>query len=84
MIEQIQNKIRILVAEKFDLIRIGLRSLFENHSTVSLVAETDRIEDLFHLAAQHKPHVILMDLLDHFCEFMYEILSLMGSSWSIQ
>ncbi len=57
-----QNKIRILVAESFELIRIGLRSLFENHSIVNLVAETDCIENLFHLAVQHKPNVILIDL----------------------
>ena len=83
MIEQIQNKIRILVAENFDLIRIGLRSLFENHSTVSLVAETDRIEDLFHLAAQHKPHVILMDLQlgnDNYSQHMSRLLHICPQS----
>lgn len=56
------TKIRILVAESFELVRIGLRSLFENHAAISLVAETSRIEDLFYLAVQHKPDVILVDL----------------------
>ncbi len=55
-------KIRVLVAESFDLVRIGLRSVFENHAAISLVAETNRIEDLFYLTAQHKPDVILVDL----------------------
>jgi DNA-binding NarL/FixJ family response regulator len=63
MIENPHDKIRILIAESFDLIRIGLRSLFENHATVNLVADTGCIEDLFHLAVLHKPDVILIDLL---------------------
>lgn len=62
MIVNTHDKIRILIAESFDLIRIGLRSLFENHATINLVADTNCIEDLFHLAVLHKPDVILMDL----------------------
>ena len=62
MIERSHTKIRILVAESFDLIRIGLRSLFENHAVISLVAETNCIEDLCNLAVQHKPDVVLVDL----------------------
>ncbi len=54
--------IRILVAESYDLIRMGLRSLFEKDTTISLVAETNCIEDLLILASQHKPDVILIDL----------------------
>lgn len=62
MIANTHDKIRILIAESFDLIRIGLRSLFKNHATVNLVADTNCIEDLFHLAVLHKPDVILIDL----------------------
>lgn len=62
MLEQSQKKIRILVAESFDLIRIGLRSLFEKHSAIRLVAETSSIEDLVNLTMQYKPDVILVDL----------------------
>ncbi|PXW91201.1 DNA-binding NarL/FixJ family response regulator [Nitrosomonas sp. Nm84] len=57
-----RTKIRVLVAESFELVRIGLRSLFQNHAAISLVAETSHIEDLFYLAVQHKPDVILVDL----------------------
>ena len=62
MIERSHNKIRILVAESFELVRIGLRALFKNHSSVLLVAETNSIEGLFKLAMQHNPDVILIDL----------------------
>jgi len=62
MIEQSHTKIRLLVAESFELVRMGLRSLFENHFAIHLVAETDCLEDLFNLAMQHKPDVIIVDL----------------------
>ena len=62
MIAQSQPKIRLLVAESFELVRMGLRLLFENHSAIRLVAETDCIEDLFNLVMQHKPDVIIVDL----------------------
>ena len=63
MPEQSNPKIRILVAESFELVRIGLRALFKNHSTIRLVAETNCIDDLYNLVALHKPDVILVDLL---------------------
>lgn len=63
MVERSQNKIRILVAESFELVRIGLRSLFANHASIRLVADTSCIEELVNLTLQHKPDVILVDLL---------------------
>lgn len=62
MIEKAPLKIRLLVVESFDLVRIGLRALFENHTTISMVAEANRIDNLFSLAVEHKPDVILVDL----------------------
>ena len=62
MVVESRAKIRLLVAESFELVRIGLRSLFENHSAIRLVAEASSIEDLFKLATHHKPDVVLMDL----------------------
>ncbi|MBK7492009.1 MAG: response regulator transcription factor [Nitrosomonas sp.] len=62
MVEESHTKIRLLVAESFELVRIGLRSLFENNHSIHLVAEASSIEDLFKLAAQHKPDIVLMDL----------------------
>lgn len=63
MIEHPDSRIRVLIAESFELVRLGLRSLFENHANINLVAETHKIQDLFNLAEQHKPDIILMDLL---------------------
>lgn len=62
MAEQSHITIRILVAESFELVRMGLRALFENHPVICLVAETNCIDDLADLAMQHKPDVVLVDL----------------------
>lgn len=61
MTEKTQYKIRLLVAERIDLIRMGLRRLFEHHPAISLVEAADHIADLLDLTARHQPDVILMD-----------------------
>lgn len=60
--EQPFNKIRLLVGESFELVRMGLRELFENHPQILLVDETDCIEDLLVLSSKYKPDVVLIDL----------------------
>ncbi|MBS0423747.1 MAG: response regulator transcription factor [Proteobacteria bacterium] len=57
-----QHKIRILVIESSDLVRMGLYAFFDNHASVNLIAATDCIHDLLFLVRQHQPDVILMDL----------------------
>lgn len=63
MNEAIQGKIRILVAEQHELIRMGLRLLFDNHPSVCMVAESDNLEEILGLAIKHSPDIILLDLL---------------------
>ncbi|MBP9101540.1 MAG: response regulator transcription factor [Nitrosomonas sp.] len=58
---RLHYKVRVLVAENFDLIRIGLRALFKDHTSVHLVAETGDIANLFALVAEHRPDVALID-----------------------
>lgn len=62
MAEQFRSEICILVAESFELVRLGLRSLFKNHTSVRLVAETNCVEDILNLAVQYRPDVVLIDL----------------------
>lgn len=61
MIETTRHKIRILVAERIDLLRLGIRYLFENHPVIGLVHETNVIVGLPELTARHQPDVILLD-----------------------
>jgi DNA-binding NarL/FixJ family response regulator len=64
MTDDNQNSIvSILVAESHELIRMGLRLLFENCPSVQILAESDCFDDLFPLAVKHQPDVILLDLL---------------------
>lgn len=62
MTKQAFDRIRLLTAEGIDLIRIGLHSLFENHATIQLIGIVDSIEDLYKLASQQNPDVLLVDL----------------------
>ena len=57
-----QNIIRLLVAESFELMRMGLRSLLQDHASIHLVAETHCIEEMLDLVLQYKPDVVLFDL----------------------
>lgn len=50
------------MAENIDLIRIGLYSLFKNHTSIQLIGIVDNIEDLDKLTLQQKPDVLLVDL----------------------
>lgn len=63
MMKQDNTKINILVAESIELVRIGLRSLFNNHPSFHLVAETACMDGLFDLVKQYKPDVVILDLL---------------------
>lgn len=77
MIDRSPHKIRVLVAESFELVRMGLRALFNSHSSVLLVADTNSIENLFKLAIQHNPDVILIDLQlsgDDYAEHISKLL----------
>ena len=56
-----QNIIRLLVAESFELMRMGLRSLLQDHASIHLVAETHCIEEMLDLVLQYKPDVVLFD-----------------------
>ena len=57
------RSIRILVAESQELIRMGLRALFEKHPSLVMVAESDNLEEAVTLTAKQSPDVILLDLL---------------------
>ncbi len=77
MIDRSPNKIRVLVAESFELVRMGLRALFNSHPSVLLVADTSSIENLFKLAILHNPDIILIDLQlsgDDYAEHISKLL----------
>lgn len=54
-------KIDILVADRHELIRIGLRAVIDSHRDLRIVAETDSFNQTLQLASRLKPNVILFD-----------------------
>ncbi|MGZ5056963.1 MAG: response regulator, partial [Methylobacter sp.] len=69
--------INILVADRHELIRIGLRTVFGGHQDLQIVAETDNFNQTLQLASKLKPNVILFDaqLNDGDCLDQIPILS---------
>jgi DNA-binding NarL/FixJ family response regulator len=55
--------IRVLIVESHEIIRLGLRTFVESQPLLEIVAETDCFEAALNLIPQHKPDVILLDLL---------------------
>ncbi|MGZ4981828.1 MAG: LuxR C-terminal-related transcriptional regulator [Methylobacter sp.] len=54
--------IRLLLADDHELIRIGVKTLFQSEPNLQLVGETDNFDDARQLARQFSPDVILLDL----------------------
>lgn len=56
------NKIRLLMVEDHKLLRIGLRSIFEEYSNLLVVGEAEDGASAIKLAKELVPDVILMDI----------------------
>lgn len=54
--------IRVLLADDHRLFRAGLRKLLQGFEGVEVVAEATDGHEAFRLAAEHRPHVLLMDI----------------------
>ena len=57
-----ENKIRLLVADDHALIRMGLVSLVNTESDITVVAEAADGQQAVDLFAKHNPDLVLMDL----------------------
>lgn len=58
----IKNKIKIMMVEDHKLVRVGLRTLFEDGDDIEVVAEADNAKDAVEKARLYKPDVILLDI----------------------
>jgi len=54
--------IRILLADDHTIVRDGLRALLERQADMSVVAEAADGRECVHLAEQHSPDVVIMDV----------------------
>ncbi len=56
------NKIKVMVVDDHPLMRVGVSSIVNARSDMTVVAQTSTGEEAVSLFAQHKPDITLMDL----------------------
>src|SRR5262245_12464048 len=56
------EKIKILIADDHNIVRQGLRTLFQSVPEFSIIGEAANGEELLHLAARHQPDLVIADL----------------------
>jgi two-component system invasion response regulator UvrY len=54
--------IKVLIVDDHPLVRMGIRSLLEDMSDMSVVAEAESGEEALTLVKSHKPDVVLLDI----------------------
>lgn len=57
-----KQKIKIMMVEDHKLVRVGLKTLFEESSDIEVVAESESGKEAIEKARLYKPDVILMDI----------------------
>jgi two-component system response regulator DevR len=55
-------KIRLMLVDDHEVVRLGLRALFSQTGKVEVVAEAGTVADAIERAAKHRPDLVLMDL----------------------
>lgn len=60
--DNMQKTIKIMMVEDHKLMRVGLKSLFQDYDEIEIVAECETGKDAIEKARLYKPDVILMDI----------------------
>jgi len=55
-------KIRLMLVDDHEVVRLGLSALFRQTANIEVVAEAGNVAEAVQGAAQHRPDVVLMDL----------------------
>ena len=55
-------KIRLMLVDDHEVVRLGLRALFSQTRRLDVVAEAGTVADAIERAAKHRPDLVLMDL----------------------
>ena len=56
------DSVKVLMVEDHKLMRVGLRSLFEDYPEIQIVAEAQSAKEAFEKVRAYKPDVVLMDI----------------------
>ena len=57
------NKIKILITDDHQLVREGIEAMFAGVSDIEVIGLAANGEDAINLAREHKPDVVLMDIV---------------------
>ena len=57
------TRIRVLLVDDHNLVRAGIRSLLNEMPGIEVVAEANNGREAIELAATHRPHIVLMDIM---------------------
>jgi len=55
-------KIRVMLVDDHEVVRLGLRALFTQTGKIEVVAEAGTVADAIAIARKHRPDLVLMDL----------------------
>jgi len=58
----LNNKVKVLIVEDHKLMRVGLKSLFEDYPEIDIVAEAESGKEALEKVRAYKPDVVLMDI----------------------
>jgi len=57
-----KNRIRVLIVDDHEIVRLGLRTLLADESDIEVVAEAGTAEDALIQVANHRPDVVILDI----------------------
>ena len=61
-INMVTNSVKVLIVEDHKLMRVGLKSLFEDYPEISIIAEAQSGKEALEKIRATKPDVVLMDI----------------------
>jgi DNA-binding NarL/FixJ family response regulator len=56
------NRVRVILVDDHEVVRLGLMTLLEDLEWVNVVAEAGTAEEAIRVVAQHEPDVVVMDI----------------------
>jgi two-component system response regulator DevR len=57
-----KNRIRVLIVDDHEVVRLGLRTLLADESDIEVVAEAGTAEEALTQVANHRPDVVILDI----------------------
>ncbi len=56
------SNLKVILADRHDLLRMGIKALCENEPDITVLGEADNFEDTIQLVNTYQPHILITDL----------------------